>query len=73
MKDYVELSNRHFDKQAKDCDEKDTVYFSKYPKISCKNIASYLDSMNYEKLLDVGGGTGCSGFAKWIEKKIFLS
>ena len=30
MKDYVGLSRVHFDEQAKDYDDKDTVYYSKY-------------------------------------------
>ena len=58
MKDYVGLSRVHFDEQAKDYDDKDTVYYSKYPKISCKDVADRLKKMDYQNLLDVGCGTG---------------
>lgn len=57
-KDFVELSKKWFDGQASVYDEKDEVIYSKYGKISCKNIADYLAGKDYEKLLDIGCGTG---------------
>lgn len=58
MKDYVELSKKHFDGQARQYDETDTVYYSKYPKISCKDVAERLRNVTYDSILDVGCGTG---------------
>lgn len=58
MKDYVELSKKHFDSQASEYDARDTAYYSKYPKISCKDVADRLKGVSYEMLLDVGCGTG---------------
>lgn len=58
MKDYETLSKKHFDSQASEYDARDTAYYSKYPKISCRDVADRLRSIFYEKLLDVGCGTG---------------
>lgn len=58
MKDYIELSKMHFDHQAKIYDETNTAYYSKYPKISCKDVAQRLKHTEYESLLDIGCGTG---------------
>ena len=58
MKDYEDLSRKHFNKQAKVYDETDTTYYSKEGKISCKDIASYLKNNEFKNLLDVGCGTG---------------
>lgn len=58
MKNYEALSKKHFDAQAREYDARDTAYYSKYPKISCKDVAERLRSVSYEKLLDVGCGTG---------------
>ena len=56
-KDFVKLSEEWFDNQAKIYDETDTLLYSKYGKISCKNICDYLSDKEYESLLDVGCGT----------------
>ena len=58
MKDYIELSKKWFDKQAKVYDETDTLLYSKNGKISCKNIYDYLKDKKYNNLLDIGCGTG---------------
>ncbi len=58
MKDYEMLSKIHFDKQAKIYDQKNTIYYSKEGKISCADIAKYLENYEYDNLLDVGTGTG---------------
>lgn len=58
MKDYIELSKKHFNNQAKIYDETNTAYYSKYPKISCKDVAQRLRNTEYQSLLDVGCGTG---------------
>lgn len=58
MKDYVALSKKHFDNQAAEYDQRDTAYYSKYPKISCKDVAERLQDVPYVNLLDVGCGTG---------------
>lgn len=57
-KDFVELSKKWFDKQAPVYDETNTILYSKYGKISCENIYDYLKNKEYEKLLDIGCGTG---------------
>lgn len=57
-KDFVELSKKWFDKQAPIYDETDTILYSKYGKISCKNIYDYLKEKEYKNLLDIGCGTG---------------
>ncbi len=57
-KDFVELSRRWFDNQAKDYDKTNTILYSKYGKISCKYIYDYLKNKEYESLLDIGCGTG---------------
>ena len=58
MKDYEALSRKHFDGQAAQYDARDTVYYSREGKISCRDIAALLKDRAYEKLLDVGCGTG---------------
>ena len=58
MKDYEALSRKHFDAQAPVYDKRDTVYYSREGKISCRDIANQLKNISYEKLLDVGCGTG---------------
>ncbi|KLI59085.1 class I SAM-dependent methyltransferase [Brachyspira hyodysenteriae] len=58
MKDYEKLSKEHFNKQASIYDEKDTIYYSKYRKISCNYVSEYLKNIDYNKLLDIGCGTG---------------
>ncbi|MCR5185490.1 MAG: class I SAM-dependent methyltransferase [Clostridia bacterium] len=57
-KDFVELSKKWFDKQAPVYDETNTILYSKYGKISCENIYDFLKDKEYEKLLDIGCGTG---------------
>ena len=58
MKDYEALSRKHFDFQAREYDARETPYYSKFPKMSCRDVAGRLQSISYEKLLDVGCGTG---------------
>jgi len=58
MKDYEALSRKHFDRQAAEYDARDTVYYSREGKISCRDIAAQLKPVPYETLLDVGCGTG---------------
>lgn len=57
-RDFVKLSKKWFDGQAEVYDEKDVILYSKYGKISCKNIAEYLRDKEYNNLLDIGSGTG---------------
>ena len=54
MKDYEALSKKHFDQQAAEYDERDTVYYSREGKISCRDIAAMLRNESYASLLDVG-------------------
>ena len=42
MKDYEALSKAHFDRQAAQYDERDTFYYSKEGKISCRDIEERL-------------------------------
>ena len=58
MKDYEALSKKHFDAQAREYDARETAYYSKLPKMSCRDVANRLQSISYKKLLDVGCGTG---------------
>lgn len=58
MKDYVALSKRHFDAQAAEYDQRDTVYYSREGKVSCRDMVAQLASVDYDSLLDVGCGTG---------------
>jgi len=58
MKNYEALSRKHFDSQASEYDARETAYYSKYPKISCRDVCERLRSVSYKKLLDVGCGTG---------------
>ena len=57
-KDFVELSKEWFNKQAPVYDDTNTILYSKYGKISCENIFNLLKDKEYEKLLDIGRGTG---------------
>ena len=57
MKDYEALSRKHFDRRAAEYDARDTVYYSREGKISCRDIAAQLRDIPYETLLDVGCGT----------------
>lgn len=57
-KDFVELSKQWFNKQAPVYDETNTILYSKYGKISCENIYNFLKDKEYQKLLDIGCGTG---------------
>lgn len=57
-KNFVELSKKWFDNQAPVYDEKNVILYSKYGKISCKNISDYLKDKKYNSLLDIGCGTG---------------
>ncbi len=58
MKDYEALSRKHFDGQAAEYDQRSTAYYSRYGKISCRDIAGQLEGVSYRSLLDVGCGTG---------------
>ena len=58
MKDYEALSRAHFDAQASEYDARDTYYYSRNGKISCRDIAALLKTREYSTLLDVGCGTG---------------
>ena len=58
MRDFEKMSKKHFDAQAKDYDQKETMYYSKFPKISCRDVADRLKDNKYERLLDIGCGTG---------------
>ena len=57
-KDFVELSKEWFNKQAPVYDNTNTILYSKYGKISCENIFTFLKDKEYKKLLDIGCGTG---------------
>lgn len=56
--DYERLSREHFDRQAPEYDQRDTWYYSREGKISCRDIARRLNNTRYTRLLDVGCGTG---------------
>ena len=58
MKNYVELSRRHFNKQANQYDSNTSGYYSGPAKISCADVQKFLLNQKYETLLDVGCGTG---------------
>ena len=58
MRDYEELSRKHFNSQADKYDETNSMYYSKEGKISSRDIEKYLSNHDYKKLLDVGTGTG---------------
>ena len=58
MKNYEELSKVHFDAQAAVYDSKDTIYYSKNPKISCADVLNRLNNVTFSKMLDIGCGTG---------------
>lgn len=57
-KDFIKLSQDWFNHQASVYDETDTVLYSKYGKISCKDISDILKGRQFDSLLDVGCGTG---------------
>ncbi|MGN1273408.1 MAG: class I SAM-dependent methyltransferase [Thermoguttaceae bacterium] len=56
--DYERLSREHFDRQAPEYDQRDTWYYSREGKISCRDVARRLNNSRYSRLLDVGCGTG---------------
>lgn len=56
--DYERLSREHFDRQAPEYDQRDTWYYSREGKISCRDVARRLNTIRYSRLLDVGCGTG---------------
>ena len=56
--DYERLSREHFDRQAPEYDQRDTWYYSREGKISCRDVARRLNNTRYSRLLDVGCGTG---------------
>ena len=58
MKDYKEESRQHFNRQAKEYDENTSFSFSYAGKVSCEDVRKYLKDIPFEKLLDVGSGTG---------------
>ena len=58
MKNYIEQSRKHFNSQAKEYDQNTKYYFSGPGKISCADTQSYLKDIQYDKLLDIGCGTG---------------
>ena len=58
MKDYEALSRTHFDRQAAEYDRRNTWYWSREGKISCRDIAAYLEGRSVPALLDVGCATG---------------
>ena len=58
MKDYEALSKKHFNGQAAEYDQRDTYYYSRNGKISCRDIVEQIKGVPYESLLDVGCGTG---------------
>lgn len=58
MKDYEKLSKAHFNGQAAEYDRNESIHYSKYPKISCKNVSGLLADKSFAKLLDIGCGTG---------------
>ncbi len=45
MKDYEALSKKHFDGQAADYDRRDTYYYSRNGKISCRDIAGQIKEL----------------------------
>ena len=58
MKDYEALSRAHFDRQAAEYDARDTWYWSRQGKISCRDIDAFLANRPFETILDVGCATG---------------
>ena len=58
MKDFEALSKKHFDGQAAEYDQRDTYYYSRNGKISCRDIAEQVKDVPCQALLDVGCGTG---------------
>lgn len=71
--DYERLSREHFDRQAPEYDQRDTWYYSREGKISCRDVARRLNNSRYSRLLDVGCGTGYlfellrpAGDSEWV-------
>lgn len=58
MKDYIEESRQHFNNQAKEYDENTSFAYSFAGKLSCEDVRVYVKDMAFEKLLDIGCGTG---------------
>lgn len=58
MKDYVQESRRHFNKQAAEYDRNESVYYSGPAKVSCADAKQVVLARPFQRLLDVGCGTG---------------
>lgn len=58
MKNYKELSRITFDKQAKIYDDTPSAKVSKYPKMCYPFVQEKLGESDFQRLLDVGAGTG---------------
>ena len=46
MKDYIKLSEQHFDGQAEVYDENNSMYYSGPAKVSCNDTVKYLKDIN---------------------------
>jgi len=60
MKDYEALSKKHFDGQAAEYDRRDTYYYSRNGKISCRDIAE-----------QIRGGFPMNRFWTWAAERDF--
>lgn len=58
MKDYVQASRAHFNRQAAQYDQNTSVYYSGPAKCSGEDAVRELLAHSYQTLLDVGCGTG---------------
>ncbi|HIY05582.1 MAG TPA: class I SAM-dependent methyltransferase [Candidatus Evtepia faecigallinarum] len=58
MKDYVQASRAHFNRQAAQYDQNTSVYYSGPAKCSGEDAIRELLAHSYQTLLDVGCGTG---------------
>lgn len=58
MKDYVQASRAHFNRQAAQYDQNTSVYYSGPAKRSGEDAIRELLAHTYQRLLDVGCGTG---------------